>query len=456
MGRAEEYLNQIPMWTKKKHSVEEVRAFLNALGAPDRDVPAVHVAGTNGKGSVCAFLTSVFRQAGYRIGTFTSPHLVDMRERFLINGAMADEAVFERAFETVRGIVREMEEKGFGHPTFFEFLFYMAVIIFREEKVDVMVIETGLGGRLDATNALEHPAASVITSISMDHTQYLGDTIEKIAWEKAGIIKAGVPVIFDASNPGVRTVIEGAAFRRGAARYPVNSPDFQVEGIRGGHLEVTVRLLRGDSLRLEIPFEALYQAQNAALAVRTLEVLRGPCRQGRAGVPGGERVCLPADRQENEIFRRITNRQIAEGIQTTAWPGRMEQIRPGLYLDGANNPGGIEAFLRTAGEIAASRREKAYLLFSALSDKDYGHMVRLLAEGFVWAGIGVLTLESARGLPGAQLAEEFKKWTACPVTVYQGTGEALPAMLEKAEGELLFCTGSLYLVGEIRKALERV
>ena len=268
MGRAEEYLNQIPMWTKKKHSVEEVRAFLNALGAPDRDVPAVHVAGTNGKGSVCAFLTSVFRQAGYRIGTFTSPHLVDMRERFLINGAMADEAVFERAFETVRGTVREMEEKGFGHPTFFEFLFYMAVIIFREEKVDVMVIETGLGGRLDATNALEHPAASVITSISMDHTQYLGDTIEKIAWEKAGIIKAGVPVIFDASNPGVRTVIEGAAFRRGAARYPVNSPDFQVEGIRGGHLEVTVRLLRGDSLRLEIPFEALYQAQNAALAVQ--------------------------------------------------------------------------------------------------------------------------------------------------------------------------------------------
>ena len=134
----------------------------------------------------------------------------------------------------------------------------------------------------------------------------------------------------------------------------------------------------------------------------------------------------------------------------------MEQIRPGLYLDGANNPGGIEAFLRTAGEIAGSRREKAYLLFSALSDKDYGHMVRLLAEGFVWAGIGVLTLESARGLPGAQLAEEFKKWTACPVTVYQGTGEALPAMLEQAEGELLFCTGSLYLVGEIRKALERV
>ena len=139
----------------------------------------------------------------------------------------------------------------------------------------------------------------MITSISMDHTQYLGDTIEKIAWEKAGIIKAGVPVIFDASNPGVRTVIEGAAFRRGAARYPVNSPDFQVEGIRGGHLEVTVRLLRGDSLRLEIPFEALYQAQNAALAVRTLEVLRGTCRQLYVYLfpAGRESACLQTGRK---------------------------------------------------------------------------------------------------------------------------------------------------------------
>ncbi len=446
MGKAEEYLSQIPMWTKEKHSLEEIRAFLDALGNPDRDRPAIHVAGTNGKGSVCAFLTSVLRGAGYKAGTFTSPHLVDIRERFLINGAMVSEPVFENGFETVRRAVREQMEKGMGHPTFFEFLFYMAMVIFREENVDVMVIETGLGGRLDATNVLEHPAAAVITSISMDHTEYLGDTIEKIAGEKAGIIKAGVPVIFDDSDPRVRTVIENTAFRRGAARYPVRASDCQVEGIQEGRLDVTAHMFSGDRLRLSIPFEAVYQAQNAMLAVRTLEVLRNPWRRGR-GDGFGERA--------GGCFQNISDRQIAEGIHNTSWPGRMEQIRPGLYLDGAHNPGGIDAFLRTAGEIAGRRGKKAYLLFGALSDKAYGDMVRMLAQNFSWAGIGVLSPESPRGVSVDELAGEFEKWTSCPVMVCRDAGEALKDMRRLAGEDLLFCTGSLYLVGELRRALER-
>ena len=172
MVNAEEYLLEIPMWTKQKNSLEDVRAYLEAMGNPDRALKAVHVAGTNGKGSVCAFLTCALKEAGYRTGTFVSPHLEQVRERFLINGEMTDRESFERSFSTVLAVTERMVEQGKCHPTFFEFLFYMAMVLFREKQVDVVVLETGMGGRLDTTNVIESPLACVITSISLDHTQY--------------------------------------------------------------------------------------------------------------------------------------------------------------------------------------------------------------------------------------------------------------------------------------------
>ena len=151
---AKDYLDQLPMWANKKNSLKDIRVFLDRMGAPDRKIPAVHVAGTNGKGSVCAFMTSVLKKAGFRTGTFISPHLVEIRERFLINGELVENGIFEEAFREVKKAAEAMMKEGFCHPTFFEFLFYMAMVIFAKEKVDVMVIETGLGGRLDATNVL--------------------------------------------------------------------------------------------------------------------------------------------------------------------------------------------------------------------------------------------------------------------------------------------------------------
>ena len=204
---AEAYLNRLPMWANKKNSLKDIRIFLDQMGGPDRKIPAIHVAGTNGKGSVCAFMTSVLKKAGLRTGTFISPHLVEIRERFLINGEPAEKNAFEEAFETVKKQAEHMVEEGFCHPTFFEFLFYMAMVLFAREKVDVMVIETGLGGRLDATNVLESPKVCVITSISRDHMQYLGNTIPQIAGEKAGIIKMGVPVVFDDTDKDASAVI---------------------------------------------------------------------------------------------------------------------------------------------------------------------------------------------------------------------------------------------------------
>ena len=155
---------------------------------------------------------------------------MEVRERFLINGRMVDQEGFEGAFKTVFEASRKLTGKGLRHPTFFEFLFYMAMVLFRMYDVDVMILETGMGGRLDTTNVLEWPAACVITSISMDHTRYLGDTLAKIAGEKAGIIKTGVPLIFDDGQPEVSTILEGFAFRKGAARYPVDVYKRQVLG----------------------------------------------------------------------------------------------------------------------------------------------------------------------------------------------------------------------------------
>ena len=199
MSAVEEYLERIPMWAAKKNSLEDVRAYLEEMGSPDRGMKIIHVAGTNGKGSVCSYLTSMLTETGYKVGTFISPHLEEIRERFLMNGDLVREDTYERAFYRVKELSEKMVEKGYQPPTYFEFLFYMCMAVNEQCKPDFVILETGLGGRLAVTNVVEHPVLTVITSISMDHMQYLGNTIEEIAGEKAGILKPGVPVVYDAS-----------------------------------------------------------------------------------------------------------------------------------------------------------------------------------------------------------------------------------------------------------------
>lgn len=218
---AGEYLLDIPLWTRKKNTLKQVGKLLEALGSPDRGLQMIHVAGTNGKGSVCADLTAVLVQAGYRTGTFISPHLEDIRERILLDGEMVSREGFQDAFDRVLAVVREKADQGFCHPTFFEFLFLMAMVVFDREQVDYVVLETGLGGRLDTTNVIAGPAACVITSISLDHTRYLGNTIREIAGEKAGIIKPGVPVIYDDYLPEASAVIRDRLSALGCPGYPV-------------------------------------------------------------------------------------------------------------------------------------------------------------------------------------------------------------------------------------------
>lgn len=437
MMQAEEYLEQIPMWTREKHSLADIRGFLHEMGDPDRKLPVIHVAGTNGKGSVCAFLTSIYRRAGFSTGTFISPHLMTVRERFLLNGEMVSSRKFQAVFEKVLETVNTMKEKGYSHPSYFEFLFYMAMVLFADEKPELVILETGLGGRLDATNVIDSPLACVITSISLDHTMYLGDTIEAIAGEKAGIIKRRVPVIYDDTMPEASEVIRKRAGQMEAEAYPVGSSDYSIREdgdpglfVRAGK-EFDCEPVCASPLVLEVPFEAPYQAENAMLAVKTAVVL------GRRE----RRFCL-------------TEAQVTEGIRAARWAGRMERAGENLYLDGAHNPGGIKAFIQAAASMTARQNKRAYLLFGAVSDKDYRAMARMLCEGICWSGIGVVHIDSSRSMETAALTEVFSQAYKGPVRSFETAGEALREMKEQAGDDLLFCAGSLYLIGELKAQLK--
>lgn len=401
--KARDYLLGIPLWTKKKNTLDEVRNFLEALGNPDEQLKIIHVAGTNGKGSVCADLTAMLMEAGYHVGTFVSPHLTDVTERFLVDGCPVEEAGFSESFTRVKAVTDKLTVEGYAHPTFFEFVFLMAMDLYGRMKPDFVVLETGLGGRLDTTNVIRHPLACVITSISLDHTRYLGDTVELIAAEKAGIIKQGVPVVYDNNDQAAGAVIAAAAKRLGSAAYGLTA---------------------ADSYR-EVSFAAPYQAMNAALAVKVLNVL------DVAGVTA--QVCKKA-------------------LASVHWTGRMQKVAPNVWVDGAHNPGGIRAFIQA---VKAQNSGNIRLLFAAVSDKDYHEMIRLLCTELAPESVTVVQLKSERGLQVDSLAKQFEEAGCSQVTAFDSTKDALEHVLsEKKEEDRLYMVGSLYLIGEILEDLK--
>lgn len=404
---AEKYLQQVPLWTRKKNTLQQLRDMLAVMGQPDRSLNMIHVAGTNGKGSVCTDLTCMLREAGYRVGTFVSPHLIWLRERILLNGEMVDRQCFQLAFEQVYEVVQKMMGRGYCHPTYFEFLFLISINIYAGWGADYVILETGLGGRLDTTNVIERPLACVITSISLEHTRYLGDTIEQIAGEKAGIIKPGIPVIYDSNNPAAAAVIGQYARQMNAPAYPVS----QSEQYR------------------EIPFAAPYQAMNAALAVKTLNVL---------DIPG------------------VSPAVIKRGLKKVVWPGRMEPLGHDIWLDGAHNPGGIAAFIQAAKGIQEKSPKNIHLLFAVADDKDYNEMIRMLCRELSPQRVTIAQIRSERGMEADTLAECFKMSGCNNTAGYPDTGRALDAALQyKTAADRLFVTGSLYLAGEIKEQIRR-
>lgn len=430
VSEAETYLEQIPRFAKKKHSLEDIRCMMEVMGLSLDGVRLIHVAGTNGKGSVCAFLSSILRESGEHTAVFTSPHLVSVRERFCFDGRKVGEDEFLSAFCQVKQGLSSLEEKELSHPSYFEFLFFMFVSMMQKRKTFTAVVETGLGGRLDATNVVKHPAVCVITSISLDHMEYLGNTTKLIAGEKAGIIKPGVPVVYDSTDSEAARVIAGCAKKLGSPSYSVGEESIRCLELKDGHLFLTAedsRLLSSEPL--EIPFAARYQAANAMLAVKTAALLG------------------------------IQERDIRQGVRKASWPGRMEEIRPGVYLDGAHNEGGIRAFAQAASALAVGRK---ILLFAVVSDKEYEEMSEILFREFEPDVLVLTQIAYGRGLDiaklraAAQRAMEETGSRGTKILIRPSVTEALKtALLEKTKEDTVFCAGSLYLIGEIKDVIRR-
>ena len=328
--------------------LSRVEAALVALNQPERRFPSVHVAGTNGKGSTCAFISSVLQKQGYRVGLYTSPHLVRVNERINVGGADISDPMLARRIDEVLDRLPQMLE---ADPplTFFEFGTVVALWHFAEEAVDIAVLETGLGGRLDATNVVT-PLVTAISVISLDHQRYLGDTLEEIAAEKAGIFKPGIPAVASAQAPEVAAVLRRMAARVGAP-LRLGGEDFWVEPESSGQ---TLRYQSAErSLGGWRPgLRGAHQIHNAALAIATLEAV------GRT--------------------LSLSEESIRLGLASTQWPGRLEQwgVAPPLLLDGAHNPGGIEALVAALNSLYPAR--KVHLVFGVFSDKDFRPMIESL------------------------------------------------------------------------------
>lgn len=423
---AVDYIETIPKFTVK-HPPEHTRELLSRLGNPQEGIKIIHVAGTNGKGSVCAYLNAMLLAGGKKTGLFTSPHLVRINERFQINGEDVSDEQFLNAFLKVEKAAKEYEAEGEGHPSYFETLFLMGMLIFKEAGVEYLVMETGLGGRLDATNVVEKPLACIITSISRDHTEYLGDTLEAIAGEKAGIIKAGVPVIYDASQPGPASVIAAKAKEMGSPAWPMEPSFYEMKTQSREGITFTFAYPGGEKAELAIPYVAKYQMMNASLAFYTMHILQ----------------------DVHDIPKNV----LAEGLSKIKWPCRMEMAAPGVIIDGAHNEDGIAQFVSTAGYFA--KENEITILFTAVADKHYHEMIGEICEGIHPSHVVATQIDGSRVVPAEVLAEDFRKVGCTDVCAEPEIGAAYEKALGKKGSGMLFCVGSLYLAGELKAYLAK-
>ena len=358
-------------WRGSVPGLSRIQALCDAMGNPERDLRVVHVAGTNGKGSTVAYLSSVLHAAGYRVGSFTSPYVRTFNERIAIDGKPVTDYMLASATETVRAYADRMEDK----PTEFELITAIGFEIFRRKKCDIVVLEVGLGGRFDSTNVVTKPLCSVITGIAMDHMQLLGDTLAKIAWEKAGIIKENCPALYGGNNEKALAVIEKECEEK-HSELTVKNPD---------SLKILSTTLDGTEFEFDgkeyfIRLLGLYQPANAATVLAAIDVLR------KHGF-------------------EISETAVKDGLSSAVWQARFEKIadEPVVLYDGGHNPQGVRAAVESVRAYFGDK--KINLLVGILADKAHGEMAEELAK--IADRVICIAPPSPRALPAEALAEEF-------------------------------------------------
>ncbi|MGJ3205661.1 bifunctional folylpolyglutamate synthase/dihydrofolate synthase [Geobacillus thermoleovorans] len=409
-----------------KPGLKRMEWMMEQLGHPERRVRAVHIGGTNGKGSTVAYLRSILQAAGYSVGTFTSPYVEQFNERISINGEPISDQEIVELVRVIQPLADELEQTEFGGPTEFEVITAMMLYYFGKQNIqDIVLIEVGLGGRLDSTNII-YPLVSVITNVSYDHMNILGDTLGQIAAEKAGIIKSGVPLVTAVKEPEAWEVIAKTAAERKAKTYRLGV-DFTVTDWKtiaeGEQFSLATPFAEYRDLRIQMP--GAHQVDNAAVAVMAAELLR----LGYSFL--------------------IEPEHIADGLATAAWPGRFERVsgKPLIILDGAHNEAGIRALVETVRAHYPDKR--VHVLFAALTDKPLERMIQLLDE--LADTITFTTFDFPRAAAAEQLTELSTHQQKAAVLQWEKWIREQASRL--TERDLLLITGSLYFISEVKKGM---
>ena len=401
-------------WKGSQLGLERITELMHLLGNPQDELRYVHIAGTNGKGSTAAMLASVLTEAGYRTGLYTSPYIYRFNERIKINGQDISDEELTLLAEKLKPYVEKMSDK----PTEFEVITAMSFLYFAEQECDVVVLEVGLGGRLDSTNIIKEPEVSVITNIDYDHMEVLGDTLEKIASEKAGIIKENAPVVLYEQSLEVMRVISDKCHECGA---PLTvSDEHAIVSVSGSLFGSSFDYKKRKALTIQLA--GRFQKNNAAVVLDTVDVL-------------------------NNKGCHISEAAIRSGLERTEWPGRFEVLsrEPLFLVDGAHNPNGVKAFSNCLEEYFSG--EKLTFLMGVMADKDYTDMIKMVmpfAESFI-----CVTPENPRALPSAQLKRHIEAVFGGEVLDGESVENGIGLSLETKKPVCAF--GSLYMVGKIRE-----
>ncbi|NLJ84636.1 MAG: bifunctional folylpolyglutamate synthase/dihydrofolate synthase [Halanaerobiaceae bacterium] len=442
-----QYINKFARFGRKKGynpGHERINALLEPFSHPENKMRIIHVAGSNGKGSTVTYLKSIYKEAGYKVGTYTSPHLLEFNERIEINGRKISTGELEELIEKIKPVVDEMKERGPGEPSFFELVTALAFIYFYQEKVDLLILETGLGGRLDATNIIKNPLASVITGVSLEHTNILGNSIRAIAREKAGIIKEKTPVVTGIQDREALTEIEKIGIEKGSKLISIN--DRYSYELKESTLEGQSFLLKHREKGSEVNKQELipedkyrtrmigdFQVRNAVLAMEVVRLLQEE---------------LP-----------VSGEELREGLKKAYIPGRMDLIskEPLLLVDGAHNSEGMEnlvsSLLAFKERGVIDDRSKIYIILAVLDDKDLFNMLKSLSRLEKFELI-VSENSNERALSADEIMKKAEL-LGLEGRIIKPLEEALKESVDYASKEDLICVaGSLYNVAEVIKFLK--
>ena len=410
------------------YGLERTYKLLEHLGNPERDLKLIHIAGTNGKGSTTSMITEILMGEGYKVGMYTSPFIEEFEERIQINRNNIPKESLAILMDEIKVAVDKVIEAGYNHPTEFEIITVLMLLYFKKENIDFGVIEVGLGGTLDSTNVIK-PIIQVITSISFDHTNLLGNTLEKIAREKAGIIKRGIPTVIYPQQEEVLKVIKNKCFEMDSELYIANNENLKFKNIV--NLDKPYQLLKyNNEIDILLPLLGEHQIINLSVAMQAIEVLNN----------------------KNIIDISIDN--IVKSIKNVSWKGRLEVLsnNPYVVIDGAHNIQGIKTLSRNIKKYF--KYENLYLILGILADKDVEEMIKIITP--MAKKVYSVTPNSIRGELAESLKDEVSKFNKNCKAFDKYEEAYLEALNDASEKDLILASGSLYMIGDMRKIIRKI